>query len=200
MSEFTLLDWIVLVILIGSIIVSVVRGFIREVLGLATIVVAVLLAAWLHARLARLFEGVLQTETQALLAAFVAIFLVTLVAGFLSMRLLQKFVEFAHIEWFDRLLGGAFGLIRGWLIAAVIFLVLTAFGIQAEAVRSSHLSPYFLPAVRLLAVFTPFDLRARFMIGYEEVERWWQDNLGVPQEGDQAPVEEGEGPGPVPEE
>lgn len=177
MSEFTLLDWLVAAIVCYSVVLSAVRGFVREVLGLATVVAGLLIAAWFHEPLAAAIGGILRTENQALFASFVLLFLLTMIAGFALIYLIRRFVKFAHIQWFDRLLGAAFGLIRGWLIAAVIFLTLTSFGIQSEAVRDSALSHYFLPAVRFVATFTPFDLKARFLIGYAEVQRWWDQAL-----------------------
>lgn len=184
MSEFTLLDWIVVAILAYSIATSIVRGFVREVLGLATLAAALLVAALFYRRLGTLLAGILQTENLALFVGFLLLFAATFIAGFMLIRVIRKFIEFAHIQWFDRLLGGAFGLLRGWLIAAVIFLVLTSFGVQIQAVRDSRLSPYFLPAVRALAVLAPFDLKARFLIGYEGVERWWSERLLADQTGE----------------
>jgi membrane protein required for colicin V production len=173
-SQFTLLDWIVVIIIAYSVAMSVVRGFVREVLGLATVVAGLLIAAWFHSTLAGVLEGFLRTENQALFASFVLLFGGTLLVGFTLIHFIRRFFEFAHIQWFDRLLGAAFGLLRGWLVAAVVFLTLTSFGIASDAVRNATLSHYFLPAVRFVATLTPFDMKARFLIGYAEVERWWE--------------------------
>lgn len=178
MSELTVLDWIVVLIVTYSVVTSVVRGFVREVLGLATLVLALLIAAWFHAPLGRVLAEFLRSENQALFASFAILFGATFLVGFVTIRLIRKLVKFASVEWVDRILGGAFGLVRGWLIAAVLFLALTSFGIGAQAVRSSSLSHYFLPAVRLLATLTPFELKARYLIGYEEVRRWWTEGPG----------------------
>jgi membrane protein required for colicin V production len=210
-GEFTLLDWIVVLILVSSVVASLVRGFVREVLGLATVVIGFLVAAWFHPRVAGLLQDVFQTENQSLFAGFVILFVGTLAAGFLLIRLIQRFFEFAHIEWVDRLLGGAFGLVRGWLLAAVIFLALTSFGVLPEAVREARLAPYFLPAVRSVVALTPFDLKARFLIGYGEVERWWREGLDriqldrIQEEAGSDPAgepgdESAGGEGPTPEE
>ena len=177
LASFTLLDWIVLSILLYSIVMSTLRGFVREVLGLGTVVVALLMAAWLHEELGSLFVNLFRTEDIALFLGFSIVFVVTLSAGFAAIRMIYKFFEFARLEWFDRLLGGAFGLVRGWLVGVIVFLGLTAFGIQSEAVRNSQLAPYFLPGARAVAAVTPFDLKARFLIGYEEVQRWWSESL-----------------------
>jgi membrane protein required for colicin V production len=172
---FNILDWVVLAILLWSIVTSVMRGFVREVLGLATIVAGLLVASWFHGRIAPLVEALVRTENQALLVSFAGLFLLTLLAGFGAIRLIRKFVKFARVEWVDRLLGGAFGFVRGWLVAAVIFLALTSFGVLSGTVGSSRLSPFFLPAVRVVAAFTPFDLRARFLVGYEHIRRLWDE-------------------------
>jgi membrane protein required for colicin V production len=79
-----------------------------------------------------------------------------------------------QLQWADRLLGAAFGFIRGWMIGAVILLVLTAFDVQTDRVRNSMIAPYFLPGSRALAIVTPYELKAKFLVGYRALERWWQ--------------------------
>ena len=176
-TNFTLLDWLVIAILLYSVVMSAVRGFVREVLGLVTVVLGVILAAWFYRDFGRIFSGVVRTEDLALFFGFFLLFGGTLVVGFTLIWLVYRFFEFAHLEWFDRLLGGAFGFVRGWLIGVVIFLGLTSFEVQSRVVRDSELSPYFLPGSRIVAVVTPFELKAKFMVGYEEVQRWWSENL-----------------------
>lgn len=176
-AGFTLLDWFAVAIVLYSIVRSVMRGFVREVLGLVTVVAALFLAAWFHDDLALLFKDVVRTENIALFFGFSILFVGTLVVGFTAIWLVYRAMKVARIEWFDRLLGGAFGFVRGWLIAAVIFIGLTAFGVRSEAVRSSELSPYFLAGSRAVVALVPFELKARFLVGYEEVERWWNENL-----------------------
>ena len=75
-------------------------------------------------------------------------------------------MKFAKLQWADRLLGAAFGFIRGWLISAVILLALTAFEIQTERLKNSELAPYFLPGSRVIAVLTPYEMKAKFLVGY----------------------------------
>ena len=175
--DFTLLDWLVLGIVLYSVVMSAMRGFVREVLGLITVVAAMFLAAWFYRDLGMLVSNVVRTENLALFFGFSILFGGTLLVGFTLIWFIYRFFEFAHIEWFDRLLGGAFGFVRGWLIGAVIFLGLTSFGVQADVVRDSELSPYFLSGARMVAVVTPFELKAKFLIGYREVQEWWTENL-----------------------
>lgn len=175
--DFNLLDWIVLGIVLYSVVMSAMRGFVREILGLITVVVAIVMAAWLYRDLGMLFRDVVRTENLALFFGFSLLFFGTLIVGFTLIWLIYRFFKFARIEWFDRVLGGAFGFVRGWLLGSVIFLVLTSFEVQSEVIRNSQLSAYFLPGSRAVAVLTPFELKAKFLIGYREIERWWNENL-----------------------
>jgi membrane protein required for colicin V production len=172
--RFSILDWIVLLILVGSVIVSWMKGFVREALRLASIVLALLLAAWFYRPVSGFFKDVVKTENLALFFGFSVVFLGTLLLGLLATWLIAKFVKFAKIEFFDRCLGAGFGFIRGWLLGAIVFMGLTAFNVQAERVKNSELAPYFLPGSRVIAYLTPYDLRARFLTGLRSIEKWWQ--------------------------
>jgi membrane protein required for colicin V production len=172
--KFSLLDWLLIAILVYSIAISWFKGFVREVLGLITVLVAVLLAAWFYRGVGRLFKDVVRTENIALFFGFSLIFVMTLVAGFVVIWLVTKFMKFAKLQWADRLLGAAFGFIRGWVISAAVLLALTAFEIQTERLKGSELAPYFLPGSRVIAVMTPYEMKAKFLVGYRALERWWR--------------------------
>lgn len=173
--NFSLLDWLILAILLYSIVASALQGFVREVFGLAAVIVGALLAAWLHRIVAPLFKDVVKTENLALFFGFSVIFLGTLLAGFVIIWLITRFMKFAKLQWADRLLGAAFGFIRGWVIGAVLLLGLTAFEVQTERLKNSELAPYFLPGSRVIAVLTPYELKAKFLVGYRALERWWRE-------------------------
>jgi membrane protein required for colicin V production len=174
--DFSILDWLLVAILTFSIVISAVRGFFREVIGLAAVFTGVLLAAWGYRRVGGVFKEVVKTENLALFLGFSVIFLGTLLIGALAIWLVTRFMKLARLQWFDRLLGAAFGFIRGWVIGAVILLGLTAFEVQTDRVRDSELAPYFLPGSRVIAVATPYELKAKFLVGYRAVERWWQEH------------------------
>ena len=172
--NFTMIDWLIVLVIVSSVIVSWFKGFFRELFGLLTVVVAVLLAAWLYRFVGGAFKDVVRTENIALFLGFSLIFVVTLLAGFVIIWLVTRFMKFAKVEWADRLLGAAFGFIRGWVICAAILLALTAFEIQTERLKTSVLAPYFLPGSRVIAVLTPYEIKAKFLVGYRALERWWR--------------------------
>jgi membrane protein required for colicin V production len=169
-----LLDWLLIAIVVYSVIASWFKGFVREVFGLITVVVGTLVAAWFYRGASGLFKDVVRTENLALFLGFSVIFLAILIAGFVTIWLIARFLKFAKLQWADRLLGAAFGLIRGWVIGAVVLLALTAFDVQTERLKNSELVPYFLPGSRVIAVMTPYEMKAKFLVGYRALERWWR--------------------------
>jgi len=172
-SGFTIIDWFVILILLVSLLLAAVKGFTRELIGMGSVVVAFLMAAWFYTSAARPFKDVVLSENLALFCGFSIIFLGTLVAGLLLAWIVSKFVKAAKLQWFDRFLGALFGLVRGWMMGGIVFFVLTAFHIQETRVRESELAPYFLPASRLIAYLTPSEVKDRFHAGYASIERWW---------------------------
>lgn len=173
--HFSLVDFLILLILAWCIARSAMKGFIREALWIAAVFVAIVLAGLFYHSAGPMFKDVVKTENLALFLAFSLIFLGTLGVGVLVVWSVTRVMKFAKIEWFDQLLGGAFGFIRGWLLVSVLLLGLTAFDVQMDRVKNSGLAPYFLPGARVVAVFTPYDMKARFLVGYRAVERWWRD-------------------------
>ena len=174
--SFNLLDWIVLLIVIVSVVLSTIKGFVRELLGMATIVAAFILGAWFYKAASEPFKEVVKSENYALFLGFSIVFLGTLLAGVIIIWVTQKVIKFAKIQWFDRLLGAGFGFIRGWLLVSIFFLILTSFNLQAERVKDSQLGPYILPGARLIVFAAPEDLKSRFTDGYVAVEKWWREH------------------------
>jgi len=174
--RFGLLDLIIIAILLYSTAIAWLKGFVREVFGLITVALAALIASWSYRNVATMFKDVVRTENVALFLGFSVIFLVILIAGFIAIWLATKFMKFAKVEWADRLLGAAFGFIRGWMICAVILMALTAFEVQTERIKSSELVPYFLPGSRVIAILTPYEMKAKFLVGYRAMESWWRQH------------------------
>lgn len=175
--EFTLLDWIILVLLVASIVSSILKGFARETISLASVVLGLLLASWFFPLFSHFFGAFVKTQDIASLLGFATIFFGCVLLGAVISLIVNKLLETVHLKWFDRLLGAAFGLIRGWLIGAVLFLMLTAFPVQLESVKSAKLSPYLLAGARALALVTPSPLKAKFLEGYRKVEKYWRETL-----------------------
>jgi membrane protein required for colicin V production len=172
-SQFNVLDWIVATIVVSSVVSSILKGFAREAISLAAVILGLLLASWFYPEAGSLVSEYVKTQEIASLIGFAVIFLGILLAGGIVSFVVTKFLRAVDLQWFDRLLGAAFGFARGWLIGSVIFLGLTAFPVRIATIQQSILSPYLLMSARVLVLVTPAPLKQRFLEGYREVRELW---------------------------
>jgi membrane protein required for colicin V production len=125
--SLTPLDAIVIVVILVSAILAMVRGFVREVLSVASWVLAAVAAYYFYDELAPyiLDTGVLDNETAVNIIAAAAIFFVALiVATFITMRI-SDFVIDSRAGPVDRMLGFVFGGVRGVLLIVIAFMFFT---------------------------------------------------------------------------
>lgn len=116
----TSFDYAVLAIIGLSMLLSMMRGFVREVLSLAGWVAAFFVAKIYTLELVPLLPQSIPTESLRYLAAFLMLFLATLlVCSLLTIALSQIFKKIG-LGWLDRILGAVFGVARGVLILGVL--------------------------------------------------------------------------------
>jgi membrane protein required for colicin V production len=159
------LDWAILVVLLFSALLAAAQGFFFEIICLAGAVLGFLLASWGYGKLAPWFMKYVKLEAFADLAGFLTIFLsVVLLAGAIA-RITRWVVHEAGLRSVDRVLGAAFGFIRGMVIVTAGLLALTAFTPESEELAGSQLAGYFLVAGRGASWLTPSDVRQKFREG-----------------------------------
>ncbi|MEO5953707.1 MAG: CvpA family protein, partial [Chloroflexia bacterium] len=108
------------------------KGFFRLSIGLAATVISILLACWFYGLAAALYEPYIKQESLANFLGFITILIGVQLLGLLLAKVLSMAFKTAGLGWLDRLLGGAFGLIRAILIASVFIMILTAFSWSPE--------------------------------------------------------------------
>ncbi len=138
----TIFDYVVLFVLIASVIISTMRGLVKEMLSLAGWIVAFVVANAYGAALAHLLPDMIPGEVIRLIVAFIALFIgVRILMGLLTMAVCAL-VEAGGLGLADRGLGGLFGLGRGLVIvlAGVILCGMTAIP-QQDFWRQALLSP-----------------------------------------------------------
>ena len=112
-------DACLLGVLLLSIVVGAIRGLVFEVLSLAGWLVAYFVALWAMPELApRLPIGTAGSPLN-LAASFASAFILTLVVWSLLSRLVRTLIHATPLRPIDRLLGAAFGVLRGGLVLLV---------------------------------------------------------------------------------
>jgi membrane protein required for colicin V production len=144
----TLFDYAVLTIVGVSVLLSVLRGFVREVLALASWVIAFMAASLLSSRVAEWLAPMIANDLGRAVAAFACVFLMTLLAMSLLAMILAGLVRKAGLGLEDRLLGGFFGFARGMLIVLVLVLL---GGLTAAPRQPAWSEAMLSPALEALA-------------------------------------------------
>lgn len=117
------LDWIFVAVLVISLVVGAWRGLVYELLSLTNWIVAFVLAQWLAPDVAHHLPLAGATEVVRYAAAFVLVFVVALFAGGLVAFLVRKLVAAVGLRPVDRVLGAAFGLVRGVVVLLALAVV-----------------------------------------------------------------------------
>jgi membrane protein required for colicin V production len=155
------IDVLMLAVLALSVVIGLVRGLMFEVMSLVGWVVAYLVA--------QAYSGVVASHLPFLsptgqpgsagVAAFVFTFIVVLVAWSLLARFARLLVQVTPLSVIDRVLGGAFGALRGLLLLLVAATIVMATPAQASAAwRQSHGAQWLAALVRNIQPLLPFDL------------------------------------------
>ncbi len=119
--EYT--DYVLLSIISISMLVGLLRGFVKEVFALAVWVAAFLIAFQFSGSTADLLTDHVSLPSARTAIAFGGLFLVVLVIGGLLTFLIGKLVEKTGLSGTDRLMGGLFGTVRGVLLVVVLIIV-----------------------------------------------------------------------------
>lgn len=155
----TMFDYLVLFVLIASIVISTLRGLVKEMLSLLGWVAAFVVANAYGARLAVLLPDMVPGEAVRLMVAFVALFLgVRILMGLFTLAI-DAMLTASGLSLADRGLGGLFGLARGIVIvlAGVMVCGMTAIP-QQSFWKDALLSPLAESGARTVKPFLPAAL------------------------------------------
>ncbi len=155
----TWFDYAVLAIVGISVLLSIIHGFVRELLALASWIVAFLAAQMCAADAARLLPAAVASESLRLLVAFLAVFLAVLLAMMLLANLLSGLLRRAGLGPVDRILGAVFGLVRGFAIVMVVVLLAGLTALPRQPVwRDAMLSAPLAALADAIKVWLPSNL------------------------------------------
>lgn len=137
-NEIGWVDWLLLAVVLASVLVGLVRGFIFECLSLAGWVVAWFAAQWSAPWLAPRIPVGSSGGGLNLSVAFAAAFVLALLIWTLLARLARLLIQSTPLSLPDRLLGAAFGALRaGVLLLALTTVVMLTPAAQSAAWRAS---------------------------------------------------------------
>jgi membrane protein required for colicin V production len=166
------LDFVLIAIFLLSTLMSARKGFSREIIGLVAALLGLLLASQFYRVAGAPLRPYLSGDGLAWLAGFLLIFFGVLIAGALISGLVSRFLRTIGLSFVDRLLGAAFGFVRGGLIGIGIILAMVAFT-SSQAVVKSRVAPYLIEISSLVAKEAPQELKDNFQQQYDRVKLAW---------------------------
>lgn len=124
------MDWVSLVIIVLVALLTwraFRRGFLRELVGLAALILAVPLAGVFYDDMVPKIDPIVDNSLASALISFLAILVGVIVAGQLVGYLLRRSVDVLNLGGADRIAGGAFGFLQGVLLCQVLLVALVIF-------------------------------------------------------------------------
>ena len=153
-----IIDAIILIVLGFSLLHGLIRGLIRTLLFLVTLVTAVAVL-WLYSSaLATWMEAFVPAEIAYAISFFVLFFGVMIMGNWAVAKVLTGMVSLAGLTIFDRILGGLFGLAWGAMLVCVVVVPLNAFFGETEAWTQSALVQLALHLIQTYSEFGTVNL------------------------------------------
>jgi len=159
------------------VLVGVVKGLVRILIGVAALVAAFALAAQYHRPLGEWLGWSRVPDDAMMLVSYILIFLGVMLLGGLVAFLLRKLLKAAMLGWADRLAGAALGLVAATLAAALLVLPMIAYSGGSEMLRESVLAPYVVVVADVAAPLVPDDLERLYHERIEDLRQFWQERM-----------------------
>ncbi len=176
LSQWTFLDLLFAVIIFVSTLFALTKGLVREIISLVALIGGFTLAVLFYPVPAARLAEFSRTDSIANLLGFMIIFLGCILAGAVVSFVASRFLKAASLKWVDRLLGGVFGLLRGWAICSIMVIAVVAFPVRENVMARSFLAPYLLTGARTAVTLVPQTLKNKFNEQYKKVLQTWNES------------------------
>jgi membrane protein required for colicin V production len=171
-------DVFLLVLACLLVLIGVIKGIVRILIGIAALIAAFAFAAYYHQPLATRL-GVLDVSESVLrMIAYALIFIGVMLAGGLLAYLTRKLIKASMLSWADRTAGAVVGLVAAALVAVLLVLPVVAYSPwRATAFGDSMFAPYIVEVGEAAATVAPAEMAERYRQGVEDLRKIWDGPL-----------------------
>jgi membrane protein required for colicin V production len=179
LPAINLLDIVLVIVVAASVVAGFLAGFARVGIGFIAAVSGLLFGFWFYGIPAAWLHRYIHSLTISNLLGFFLVFWGFLAVGSLLVKLLARLFKWTGLNWLDRLMGGAFGFVRGGLIAIAFIAVLLAFTPKPlpNWMVDSQVLPYAIDASNLCAALAPKAIKDAFRESMLDIRKAWEDQL-----------------------
>jgi len=174
-----LLNWfdiVLLLMILVSVITGFRTGFARVVIGLVATVAGILAGFWCYRLVAGQLIGWTHMNTRlANVFGFVIVFVIVVILGSLLATVLARLFRWMGLSWFDHLLGGVAGFVRGVVVIAALADIVVAFAPSPvpSFLQGSRVLPYASELGIAMAQLAPRELKDAFNQQMENLKQLW---------------------------
>lgn len=165
LAKATAFDVLVLVIFLTFLVRGIWIGFIRQISSLFAMLAGFLLAGHFDNEFYRFILPYFDNAHTAFLVTYILLF----VAFFFLIKLvglgMKKVMDIALSAWFDRTVGGLFGVVKGVFVGSLVFIVVTSYlSGSNKYLKKSITYPLLAQSSRVILTFIKdHDLRSYFI-------------------------------------
>ena len=109
------------------------NGFIKELAGLAALILGIILAVQFSDVTARFLSGIFHSQYMGIIAFLVTFVIVVLIVHLIA-SLLRTLIHAIALGPFDRIIGLVFGMLKTAFIISILLLGLNAFGLEDKII------------------------------------------------------------------
>ena len=168
-------DIIIIAILGYSLVRGIFRGLVKEVSSIIGVLGGFYAAFTYYTMLAKSLSGLIRETAYLNILSFLIIFCsVLIVVGILGI-IIKYLLNIAFLGWVDRIGGVGFGLVKGILIASILFITFTAFLPKGSAfLKNSMLAPHVSWVSEKMSKVVSKEMKQDFMAKLGELKKTWK--------------------------
>lgn len=158
------------------------RGIIKEASSIVGVIAGIWAAYTYYPNMAKALGGFADMFPSAgylNIVSFMILFGLVFIAISALGVLMKLLLKIVFLGWVDKLCGASFGFIKGFLIAAMLLLILTTFLDKGTPlIKNSILSPYIASASETMSRFGSKDIRHEFGAKIDAARKNWDKKSG----------------------
>jgi membrane protein required for colicin V production len=169
------LDISLVLVIVWSAFVGLRAGLARVAIGIVATVVGLVAGFWCYRLVAAKILPWVKTETLANVLGFLSILYGALLVGSLIASVLSRIFKWIGLSWFNHLLGGVAGVLRGALIISALLDVFVAFSPSPTptVLEQSQVLPYVSHLSAWLVDLAPRELKDAFTEQIQNLRQIW---------------------------
>jgi len=162
------MDIVLILVILVTVALGALKGFVRESVGIAATVGGFVLAAAYYPFGAGILDRWIKSASVARFLSFMAILVLTVVLGMLLVKILSRWIK-GPLKFLDRVFGMAFGLLQGVLICGALVFAQIVFPVDKKAIENSRLAPYCFGLTKALIHLIPRELKDQFKSAFQDI-------------------------------